>query len=95
MADTIFSTQKVLVEHEPSPHHHGLALWPPPSSDPRDPLRWPRYAKLLALLSVAFANFVANFAGSGFSVASVIFEHEFGKTAAEVNAFMTVRRQHH
>ncbi|KAJ9658481.1 hypothetical protein H2198_003633, partial [Neophaeococcomyces mojaviensis] len=44
--------------------HHGIALWPAPSQDPRDPLRWPRWLKLLAIISTAICNFTANFAGA-------------------------------
>ncbi|KAF7547180.1 hypothetical protein G7Z17_g7922 [Cylindrodendrum hubeiense] len=92
MADTriLFTTENVIVDAS-SKHHHSLGLWPPPSSDERDPLRWPRWIKILALISVAFFNFVANFAGAGLSVAEVIFEMQFHKTAQEVNSLMTVR----
>ena len=73
-----------------SKHHHGLGFWPPPSSDEKDPLRWPRRAKVLALVSMAFFNFAANFAGSGLSVASVLLQEEFHKTEQQVNALLTV-----
>ncbi|KAM6504577.1 hypothetical protein FSOLCH5_015319 [Fusarium solani] len=73
-----------------SKHHHGLALWPPPSDDPKDPLRWPRWLKIIALVAMAFSNFAANFAGSGLSVASVTLQQEFQKTASEVNTIMTL-----
>ncbi|KAK7413355.1 hypothetical protein QQX98_007732 [Neonectria punicea] len=84
----LFVTEKVVVDAT-SKHHHHLGLWPPPSSEERDPLRWPRWVKILALISVAFFNFVANFAGSGLSVATVLIEMQFQKTADEVNALMT------
>lgn len=73
-----------------SGHHHGLGFWPPPSSDEKDPLRWPRRVKVLALVSMAFFNFAANFAGAGLSVASVMLGEEFRKTEQEVNALLTV-----
>jgi hypothetical protein len=73
-----------------SKSHHGLGFWPPPSDDENDPLRWPRRAKVLALVAMAFFNFAANFAGAGLSVASVLLEAEFQKTEQQVNALLTV-----
>ncbi|KKA27175.1 hypothetical protein TD95_004307 [Thielaviopsis punctulata] len=88
MADTIAVTASLPVQGKPHVHH-GLSLWPPPSSDPADPLRWPRYCKILALLSTAMFNFTANFAGSGLSVATVVLEMQFHKTAGQVNNLLT------
>jgi len=75
---------------EGSAKHHGIALWPTPSNDPKDPLRWLRWLKIVALLSTATFNFAANFAGSGPSVATPLFEMEFRKSAKEVNSLLTV-----
>lgn len=72
-----------------SDKHHGIAFWPAPSNDPRDPLRWRRRVKVLALFSVALTNFVANVAGAGFSVATPVLEAQFQKTEVEVNALLT------
>lgn len=80
--------ERVVVEA--SPNHHGIALWPPPSNDPHDPLRWPRWLKILALLSTALCNFTSNFAGAGPSVAVPLFEMEFRKTPSQVNSLLTV-----
>ncbi|KAH7024150.1 aldehyde dehydrogenase [Ilyonectria destructans] len=90
MADAriLFPADNVVVDGSSKQHHH-LGLWPPPSNDEKDPLRWPRWIKILALISVAFFNFVANFAGAGLSVAEVLFEMQFQKTAQEVNSLMT------
>ncbi|KPM38686.1 hypothetical protein AK830_g7880 [Neonectria ditissima] len=88
-SNILFTTENVVVDAT-SKHHHHLGLWPPPSSDEKDPLRWPTWVKILALISVAFSNFVANFAGSGLSVATVLLEMQFHKTASEVNALMTL-----
>ncbi|KAJ9136833.1 Aldehyde dehydrogenase [Pleurostoma richardsiae] len=85
----ISHTAEHVVIDSSSKHHHGLGFWPPPSSDERDPLRWPRWVKVLALLSTAFFNFVANFAGAGLSVATVLLEHEFQKSAQRVNSLLT------
>lgn len=83
-------------EHQSSKHkHHGIALIPSPSSDPRDPLRWPQSLKLLAIFSVSLFNFAGNFAGSGFSVATPVLEQEFQKSASEVNSLLTVGSQTH
>ncbi|KAH7237921.1 MFS transporter [Fusarium solani] len=73
----------------PSSKHHGVGLWPPPSSDPADPLRWPRWVKFLALLAVAIFNFVANFAGAGLSVATVMLEVELQKTPQQIKSLMS------
>ncbi|TKX20868.1 hypothetical protein C1H76_6905 [Elsinoe australis] len=72
-----------------SSKHHGIALWPPPSTDERDPLRWPRWVKIVAIGAVALFNFTANFAGAGFSVATPVLEAQFQKTATQVNALLT------
>ncbi|KXJ85341.1 major facilitator superfamily domain-containing protein [Microdochium bolleyi] len=72
-----------------SDKHHGIALWPTPSSDPRDPLRWRRRVKIAAMLAVSLSNFVANFAGAGFSVATPVLQAQFQKTPSEVNALLT------
>ena len=70
--------------------HHGLPLLPRPTDDERDPLRWSRRLKLMALGATAFVNFTANFAGSGLSVAAPVLEMQFHKTANQTNALMTV-----
>lgn len=75
-----------------SSKHHGVGLWPPPSSDPADPLRWPRWVKFLALIAMATFNFVANFAGAGLSVATVMLEIELQKTPQQINSLLTVSR---
>lgn len=72
--------------------NHGLPLLPRPTDDERDPLRWSRRLKLMALGATAFVNFTANFAGSGLSVAAPVLEVQFHKTANQVNALMTVSR---
>ncbi|KAH6852790.1 hypothetical protein AA0119_g11412 [Alternaria tenuissima] len=69
--------------------NHGLPLLPRPTDDERDPLRWSRRLKLMALGATAFVNFTANFAGSGLSVAAPVLEMQFHKTANQTNALMT------
>lgn len=71
-------------------HHHGLPLLPRPTDDPKDPLRWPRYIKILALVATAMFNFTANFAGAGLSVATPVLEAQFRKTASQVNGLLSV-----
>lgn len=70
--------------------HHGLALFPPPSNDPRDPLRWPRWTKIAALFVSAMTNFTANFAGAGLSVAVPVLEAQYQRSANDINALLTV-----
>ncbi|KFZ24527.1 hypothetical protein V502_00993 [Pseudogymnoascus sp. VKM F-4520 (FW-2644)] len=72
-----------------SAKHHGISLWPPPSNDPYDPLRWPRWLKILALFTTALCNFTGNFAAAGPSVATQLFEAQFIKSASQVNGLMT------
>ncbi|KAH7083974.1 MFS transporter [Paraphoma chrysanthemicola] len=69
---------------------HGLPLLPPPTDDERDPLRWPRSLKLIALGATAFFNFTANFAGAGFSVATPVLEMQLHRSANEINNLMTL-----
>lgn len=73
-----------------SAKHHGISLWPPPSNDSHDPLRWPRWLKVLALFTTALCNFTGNFATAGPSVATQLFEAEFMKSASQVNGPKTV-----
>ena len=73
-----------------SEKHHGIALWPVPSDNPRDPLRWPRWLKIVSLLAAALFNFTANFAGAGPSVATPIWMMEFRKSHSQVNSLLTV-----
>ena len=74
----------------PFSKHHGIALWPPPTNDPKDPLSWPRWLKIAAILGAAMFNFTANFAGASSSVATPLFEREFRQTASKVNTLLTV-----
>ncbi|SPO07008.1 related to MFS transporter [Cephalotrichum gorgonifer] len=73
----------------PPPKHHGLSLLPPPSDNPRDPLRWPKRTKIAALVVSALTNFTVNFAGSGLSVAIPVLQMQYQKSASEVNALLT------
>lgn len=59
-------------------------LWPRPTEDPADPLRWSRSWKLLAFLSVALVNFTANVSGAGPASLVEFFIKEFRKTPDEV-----------
>ncbi len=70
--------------------HHGISLFPVPSDDPRDPLRWSRPLKISALLAAALTNFVANWTGASPSVAIPLFIAEFQKTPNVVNGLLSV-----
>ncbi|KAK3898367.1 major facilitator superfamily domain-containing protein [Staphylotrichum tortipilum] len=72
-----------------SSKHHGLLLLPPPSDDPKDPLRWPQWLKVAALLSTALANFTANFAGAGLSVASQVLAMQFQRSSNDINGLLS------
>lgn len=69
--------------------HHGLSLIPRPSQDVNDPLRWPRWVKIIALAVTAMTNFTANFAGAGLSVAAPQLQQDLHKNASQVNNLMT------
>ena len=73
-----------------SPQHHGVGLWPHPSSDRKDPLRWSQRTKILALLVTAIFNFVANFSGSALTVATAVLQAEFKQNANQINQVFTV-----
>ncbi|KAJ8118507.1 hypothetical protein OPT61_g524 [Boeremia exigua] len=77
------------VIQEAAARHHDLPLLPPPSQDEIDPLRWPHGLKIAALTATAFANFTANFAGAGLSVAMPVLQAQFNKTPSEVNSLLT------
>jgi hypothetical protein len=76
--------------HQAAARHHGLPPLPRPTDDERDPLRWSQLLKLVALGATAFVNFTANFASSDLSVATLVLQMQFHKTANQVNALMTV-----
>jgi predicted MFS family arabinose efflux permease len=70
-------------------HHHGISLIPRPSQDVKDPLRWPRWLKIVALIATSMTNFTANFIGAGLSVATPILQQQFRKSATTVNMLLT------
>ena len=73
-----------------SSNHHGIALWPVPSTDPTDPIRWSRPLKVVAFLAASLCNFTANVSGAGVSVAIPMFIEDFRKSANEVNGLVAV-----
>ncbi|KAI1840752.1 hypothetical protein JX266_013026 [Neoarthrinium moseri] len=79
--------EHTIIEH--SLKHKGIALIPPPSADPRDPLRWPQHVKLLALVATSLFNFVGTFAASGLSVATPVLEAEFHKSTVDVQPLLS------
>ncbi|KAK4144428.1 protein HOL1 [Dichotomopilus funicola] len=73
--------------------HHGtdpaLLLHPRPSpNDPNDPLRWPRWKKHTAFLSVCAFTFLANYGIGGLAPAFYLLSQEFDKTATETSALL-------
>lgn len=89
-APTSTTAHEANIDRSASHRHHGLALIPPPSADDQDPLRWPQWLKRAALFATAMTNFTSNFAAAGLSVATILLEHEYSKTASQVNAVLTV-----
>ncbi|KAK3348616.1 major facilitator superfamily domain-containing protein [Lasiosphaeria hispida] len=58
--------------------HYGQALFPVPSSDPNDPLQWPKFKKHMILLCCALFSFLGNSALIGPSTYIGLFSVEFG-----------------
>ena len=88
--DALTKTKKGHTMPSANHPHHNIQLLPTPSDDPRDPLRWPQWLKIAGLLSTAIANFTANFAGTGLSVAAQILAMQYHKSANDVNALLSV-----
>jgi hypothetical protein len=57
--------------------NNGIFRQPQPSSDPRDPLNFPFWRKLVALFMVSFYAFVANFTSSGIAPALQLWNFTF------------------
>lgn len=70
--------------------HTEMSLIPPPTDHKHDPLRWPRWLKLSAVLTASLCNFVSNMAASGPSVAIRKFMEGFSKTQDQVTQLLTV-----
>lgn len=63
-----------------------LVLFPRPSpTDPNDPLRWPRWKKHVAFLSVCAFTFLTNYGIGGLAPAFYILSLEFDKSMAQTS----------
>ncbi|GAB1310609.1 MFS general substrate transporter [Madurella fahalii] len=63
-----------------------LVLFPHPSpTDPNDPLRWPRWKKHVAFLSVCAFTFLTNYGIGGLAPAFYILSLEFDKSMAQTS----------
>jgi MFS family permease len=63
-----------------------LLLFPPPSpNDPNDPLRWPRWKKHTAFLSVCAFTFLTNYGIGGLAPAFYVLSQEFDKSMAQTS----------
>jgi MFS family permease len=61
-------------------------LFPQPSStDPNDPLRWPRWRKHIAFASVCAFTFLTNFGIAGLAPAFFILSNELGKSMDQMS----------
>ncbi|KXJ87878.1 major facilitator superfamily domain-containing protein [Microdochium bolleyi] len=67
----------------------GLALYPVPSQDPNDPLRWSQRKKYLLLFFVSAYSFMANSTLIGASVYVNFLAQLFGKTPNETSRLVT------
>ncbi|SPQ18396.1 78977645-7e35-44a7-bb3f-ea4bbb5d8841 [Thermothielavioides terrestris] len=66
-----------------------LVLFPTPSAtDPNDPLRWPRWKKHTAFLSVCAFTFLTNYGIGGLAPAFYPLSLEFGRTASQTSALL-------
>ncbi|CAH0039827.1 unnamed protein product [Clonostachys solani] len=73
---------------------NGLVRQPQPSSDPRDPLNFPFWRKLVALFMVSFYAFVANFTSSVIAPALQLWNFTFPhdpKSYSELSTLVAVR----
>ncbi len=75
-----------LRQASPSSSTNSLLLFPPPSAtDPNDPLRWPRWKKHTAFLSVCAFTFLTNYGIGGLAPAFYILSQEFDKTMSQTS----------
>lgn len=66
-----------------------LVLLPHPSStDPNDPLRWPRWKKHVAFLSVCAFTFLTNYGIGGLAPAFYVLSIEFDKSMAQTSELL-------
>ena len=75
-----------LRQSSPSSSTTSLLLFPAPSAtDPNDPLRWPRWKKHTAFLSVCAFTFLTNYGIGGLAPAFYILSLEFDKSMAQTS----------
>ncbi|KAK4116145.1 MFS general substrate transporter [Canariomyces notabilis] len=76
----------VQLRNASSPESSSLVLFPQPSAtDPNDPLRWPRWKKHVAFLSVCAFTFLTNYGIGGLAPAFYILSIEFDKSMAQTS----------
>ncbi|KAL4807920.1 major facilitator superfamily domain-containing protein [Aspergillus unguis] len=73
----------------PTISRRGLELFPSPTDNLRDPLRWPSWLKLSVVISTSLANFVSNMGGSSLSVAVPVLMQEFQRSQSDVTQLLT------
>lgn len=71
--------------------HQRIQFLPVPTDDIRDPLRWPFWLQLSAILSTSIANFVSNMGGAGLSVSIPLLMQQFHKSQSDATQTLTVR----
>ncbi|KAL6241046.1 hypothetical protein RBB50_011949 [Rhinocladiella similis] len=73
-------------QHPNNPH---LVLIPQPSEDPNDPLRWPRWKKMMPLVLVNFFAFMVSYVITGLSTGFVLLREEFNQSTASITNLLS------
>lgn len=66
-----------------------LILIPQPSDDPNDPLRWPRWKKLVPLVLVNCFAFMVSWVITGLSTGFLLWTEEFDKSTAAITDLLS------
>lgn len=68
---------------------YGQGLFPVPSDDPHDPLRWPEWKKTTILVICSIYSFLGNAALTGPSVYIGIYAKEFGVSSTDASGLIS------
>ncbi|KAI1655020.1 MFS general substrate transporter [Daldinia decipiens] len=90
--DTTEGTVLLFKENLDGERHHGnkdLILFPQPSTDPNDPLRWPRWRKNMAYASVCAFACTNNISGTVYSDVFVLISEHFNVSVDEASGLIS------